>query len=720
MSSNVRLMTNVLCVKQDNLALSIDNIVARLGYFELLEYKRLNPILFSLTNYRYTQRQLIERDSPRGRSHLGLTRLWTLRSDLKPMPPVQEPNPFEDDEEPDRKEVSRLTVPESSVNVPPTPVISASEHPVAAKSEQEIVINAPPKGDMLVVAPPGTGKTHVLVERIASLVKSGRSSNPLEEILVLSFTRSAVAELRKRLLAKVENGGDERMLYARIRTFDSLATHLLKLDLAPQDLVSGYSQRIDQLNEGLSNGSLPKTEEDISKVRFLLVDEVQDLNDARALMVLELAKRVSLRGGCSIFLGDPAQAIYDFSTQGSLSALDFLRRLVDGDYGEAPPKRIEFTEYRRFETTEIREFVCAARAAMGNDGLSADGAQLDALLRSLGARLPLQLLKSEMNRPGRKAILTRTNLEAYWIWDYCNRKEIPAELWRGSSGSYWPGWIGRLALGFQNDIMSLQMAEKRWKQLVAPYVSLSFEAAKKFLQDHGVLDPATGQVRIAEFNHLIGNGAPLASNTCSDQTMVISTIHRSKGLEFENVYLYAPRDNALGDADEVRVVYVAATRAKRHLQLIDRDTGIVRHGQRRKGYFETSEFHIFKYPASPHIGLLIDGADVVQADSILSSPQPGKDLEFLWEQCARVPRKVTVNGGKLLVQERFVGELGKAIQADLERIRSLRKAASVPLDGLVAHDLATVPIDPSNPLAMQSLGAACLSFVPVITGIVSI
>jgi DNA helicase-2/ATP-dependent DNA helicase PcrA len=724
MRSNIRLVTNVICVESDDNKLRAKDIMSRLGYFELLTYSRSNPVLFSLAHHQFTYRQVSERDGPLGRNGPGLTKLWNHLPEMKPMQATREANPF--------NLGSFKSINDIATNRPPAELFHweqtalgniTHEQPDDPEIEQKAVIEADEGFDMLVVAPPGTGKTHVLVERIAHLVESGKSENPLADILVLSFTRSAVAELRKRLIAKVDAGGDERMLYARIRTFDSLATYLLKLDLAPEALADGYSQRIEQLTLGFQEGGLPSAEEDISKVKFLFVDEVQDLNGFRAEMVLALARRVSEGGGCSIFLGDPAQAIYDFSgeaNQNSITSLEFLGKLLSGDYCGKQPKRIEFSQYRRFETPEIRSFVCSARSAMGEDGLSADGAQLDELLRSLGARSSLEELTDLMKKPGRKALLTRNNLEAYWLWEYCRKTGISAQLWRGSSGNFWPGWIGRLTLGFQNEVMSLSKAAERWRSLVAPYVNISFSEAVEFLRDQGVLDSDAEQIRISELNQLISNGAPLSYNEILENVLVISTIHRSKGLEFENVFLYSPKDNALGDAEEVRIVYVAATRAKRSLRLLTRSSSIVRFGQKNGKWFSTSEFHIFKYPSMPKVGLLVDGADVVCPDSMLSSSAPLEDLKFLWEKCAGIPRGAIVEDGKLICENRFVGELGKTVQKDLKTIRSFRKTSDIPLNGLVINDLATVAFDLDNPLARQSVGVACLGLVPVVSGIVSI
>src|ERR1700691_3216344 len=59
-------------------------------------------------------------------------------------------------------------------------------------------------GPMLVVAGAGTGKTSVLVSRIARLVKEGHAKP--EEILALTYTKNSAAELGDRVRSLVGSG----------------------------------------------------------------------------------------------------------------------------------------------------------------------------------------------------------------------------------------------------------------------------------------------------------------------------------------------------------------------------------------------------------------------------------------------------------------------------------------------------------------------------------
>ena len=87
--------------------------------------------------------------------------------------------------------------------------------------EQVEVILDDPSSWQLVAAGPGTGKTAVACQRIASLVDDGIEPS---RILLVSFTRTAVAELRDRIASFAAAGEQARSV--RISTIDSYAWRL--------------------------------------------------------------------------------------------------------------------------------------------------------------------------------------------------------------------------------------------------------------------------------------------------------------------------------------------------------------------------------------------------------------------------------------------------------------------------------------------------------------
>ena len=67
---------------------------------------------------------------------------------------------------------------------------------------QQAAIQA--RGNVLVVAGAGTGKTHTLVERCIQCLVAGQPPASLDEILMVTFTDAAAAEMRQRIRARLE------------------------------------------------------------------------------------------------------------------------------------------------------------------------------------------------------------------------------------------------------------------------------------------------------------------------------------------------------------------------------------------------------------------------------------------------------------------------------------------------------------------------------------
>src|SRR4051812_27934575 len=78
------------------------------------------------------------------------------------------------------------------------------------------------EGPVLVIAGPGTGKTHILTLRIANILRLTQA-NPTN-ILVLTFTESAARTVRARLGGLI---GDAAARDVFISTFHGFAEHLL-------------------------------------------------------------------------------------------------------------------------------------------------------------------------------------------------------------------------------------------------------------------------------------------------------------------------------------------------------------------------------------------------------------------------------------------------------------------------------------------------------------
>ena len=91
-------------------------------------------------------------------------------------------------------------------------------------------------GPMLVLAGAGSGKTRVIVEKIAHLVGSGRM--PAKRIAAITFTNKAAREMRERVARRIQGAAGEGLT---ICTFHALGLKVLQVDHAKLGLRRGFS-----------------------------------------------------------------------------------------------------------------------------------------------------------------------------------------------------------------------------------------------------------------------------------------------------------------------------------------------------------------------------------------------------------------------------------------------------------------------------------------------
>ena len=124
--------------------------------------------------------------------------------------------------------------------------------PQASSDEQARELASDPARSVLLQAPAGSGKTTVLTERLLRLL--ARVDEP-EEILAITFTRRAAAEMRERVLKALRGELPEGILGSRLR---KLAAAVLARDAArrwnlAQDPGRLRIQTIDSFNFALAS-----------------------------------------------------------------------------------------------------------------------------------------------------------------------------------------------------------------------------------------------------------------------------------------------------------------------------------------------------------------------------------------------------------------------------------------------------------------------------------
>lgn len=178
------------------------------------------------------------------------------------------------------------------------------------------------QGPLCIVAGPGSGKTRVLVERIAHLVE--HEGTAPESILAITFTTKAAREMRERVKERL--GGSEKNL-PYIGTFHAFAFDLLKEHGEQIGIPSDFSVAEENDKEKRDKERSTLTFDDLlihavallekhpnaralyqKKFKYLMVDEYQDTNAPQARLLELLAQKH--RNLCVV--GDPNQSIYGF------------------------------------------------------------------------------------------------------------------------------------------------------------------------------------------------------------------------------------------------------------------------------------------------------------------------------------------------------------------------------------------------------------------------
>ncbi len=185
------------------------------------------------------------------------------------------------------------------------------------RGQRAIVKDERKQTNVLVLAGPGSGKTRVLVHRIAYLIRVMREHS--RGILALAYNRHAALEIRKRLRALIDDDANG----VTVLTCHALAMRLVGasfVEKSPDD--DTFTAVMEDAVRLLRGDGLPPDDADAQRERLLagfrwiLVDEYQDIEHAQYELIAALAgrsqqdpeKRLSL-----FAVGDDDQNIYGFA-----------------------------------------------------------------------------------------------------------------------------------------------------------------------------------------------------------------------------------------------------------------------------------------------------------------------------------------------------------------------------------------------------------------------
>ena len=396
---------------------------------------------------------------------------------------------------------------------------------------------------IVVAAGPGSGKTRVLVHKLASLMLLEDVKH--EQLLILTFSRAAATEFKKRLIDLVGNAAH----YVEIKTFHSYSFDLI----GKQGNLDGAKDVVRRAAELIENGEVEASK--IAK-SVLVIDEAQDMgqDDFRLVQAL-MRQNEEMR---VIAVGDDDQNIYGF--RGSDS--QYMQSIVE----QEGAKLYEMTDNYRSAKAVVD---CANRFVQCIPG-RLKRTTIQSATREDGKVMKLKsLLDTEINVQGSTAILTRTNEETMQVAYELEQRGLHATVAQSMGGfrfgnlaevRYFLKQLGRNEISISKE--KWLKAKQRTLETYASSTCLS--VIKHFFADF----EATRQV----FYHSDLREFIFESNiedfiAADDQSVFVSTIHKAKGCEFDTVYLLSPVPGSR-DINDMRAYYVGLTRAKRNLYLV--------------------------------------------------------------------------------------------------------------------------------------------------------
>ena len=150
---------------------------------------------------------------------------------------------------------------------------------------------------IVVAAGPGSGKTRVLVHKLASLLLLEDVKH--EQLLMVTFSRAAATEFKKRLIKLIGNAA----AFVEIKTFHSYCFDLLGKIGSLEESENVVKDAAELINNGeVELGRITKT--------VVVIDEAQDMDENEFALIKALMNRNDdMR---IIAVGDDDQNIYEF------------------------------------------------------------------------------------------------------------------------------------------------------------------------------------------------------------------------------------------------------------------------------------------------------------------------------------------------------------------------------------------------------------------------
>ena len=431
---------------------------------------------------------------------------------------------------------------------------------------------------IVVAAGPGSGKTRVLVHKLASLLLLEDVKH--EQLLMLTFSRAAATEFKQRLMALIGNAAH----FVEIKTFHSYCFDLLgrvgNLEDA-KDVVAEAAKMIDRGE--VEPNKIGKT--------VLVIDEAQDMSaEEYALVKALITNNEEMR---VIAVGDDDQNIYDF--RGSDSG--YMYQLAQ----ESGSRFIEMTEnYRSAQhpvafANEFLRFIDKRMKKTPILSMKEEVGRVEVTYHQ--SKYMYQPLVKKLllhKKIGTSCVLTQTNEEAVILTALLRKHGINSKLIQSMEGlRFWNIAEMRFFLKYiEKRAKTPLIQEELWEgakhaTFSAYDRSTSLIYVKRCIEQ---FEQTNKSKYFSDFKEFVFESSVEDFCDISETDVAVSTIHKAKGREFDDVYMLIS-DSYSKDAHLMRRYYVGITRAKNRL-FIHTNSNCVNHLSTDQYFVDSQQYNM--------------------------------------------------------------------------------------------------------------------------------
>ncbi len=417
------------------------------------------------------------------------------------------------------------------------------------------IINNSVSQYIVVAAGPGSGKTRLLVHKLASLLLTEDVKH--EQLLMLTFSRAAATEFKKRLIELIGNAAN----YIEIKTFHSYCFDLLGRVGSLLEAGTIISMTVKKIRCG-----------DIEAFRItktvLVIDEAQDMDsDEYELLKSLIERNEEMR---VILVGDDDQSIFGFRGADPAN----MQKLIT----EKSAVKYELTENYRSKGNIVsiaNTWASTIKHRLKLEPCFAAQRQNGTIhvteYTSNNIVTPLSTFIRRAEITGSACVLTKTNDDAALLSALLLQLGLRAKFIQSNDGFNLSSLYElRYFSNIINDNTGTPLiTDEAWADAKLRLKAHINTSAKNELANAAIKafeDTNTVRKYKSDWNAFLFESKIEDFLSIDSDTIHVSTIHKAKGKEFDNVFLLLNDYNA--DTDEAkRLLYVAITRAKSNLSI---------------------------------------------------------------------------------------------------------------------------------------------------------